>query len=403
MSAIAPRYSPDTRAQMTRATRQPVRSLAVPTLAVATVMAVSLGAHLAHYGGNLSGFIQFGHQYAPIIHPPRGAFVGSRTGYDGQFFYAQARDPLLLHDATVQQLRAAGAAFRMQRMLYPLLAFIAARGRAGNLPLALLAINVLTLLGATAVGAAYVRRRGLSTLWALSLGLMPGLVLATLRDLSDPVATVSVLSGLVLWRGGRRWTAALALSVAVLTREAMVLAIVAIATDAVIRGWRVRDQPSAWRTVAARACPVVVIPSGLFIAWQAYIVSRYGGPVGAPDAGLPVLNLIREATASIRTGPPPYAIWDVAYLLVVAAACVTAARALRAHCTAMSLAAGALALGMLIPSFGDVYSDTRLSAPLLALLLVDGVDRRHRPTLAICALAAAMTIAMPVAVPGSFW
>ena len=87
------------------------------------------------------------------------------------------------------------------------------------------------------------------------------MLLATERDLSDPLAMVGLLSGLLLLRAGRRWPAALGLTVAVLTREVTMLAIVAVAAEAAVRGYRARGTPGAWRAIAADVWPVVVIPT----------------------------------------------------------------------------------------------------------------------------------------------
>jgi hypothetical protein len=376
--------------------------VAIPVMIVAVVLVLVISSDLRAYGGNLTGFIQFGSSFAGATHPPLGALVSSPSGYDGQFFYVQALDPLLLHNATVSALRDAGAGFRMQRVGYPALAFLLAGGQAGAIPSALLALNVLILLAVTAAFAIYASRRGWSTLWALVIALMPGMLMPTLRDLSDPLATASILAGLLLWRSGRRWPAALALTVAVLTREVMMVAVVAVAADAAIRAWKAREVPGELHRVARRVWPVVVLPSAAFFAWQAYITARYGGPVGGADLSLPLVNLVQEVWESIHHGPPLLAAWDLVYVLLIVAATVTALMSLRQRVTIISLGTCALAVGVLVPTLGDVWSDTRLSAPLFALLLVDGLQRRDRRSVLISTAAAAMTILIPFMVPGAF-
>ena len=59
----------------------------------------------------------------------------------------------------------------------------------------MLAINLLVVLAITAAFAAYARRRGWSGWWALAVGLTARLLLATMRDLSDPLAAASMLAG----------------------------------------------------------------------------------------------------------------------------------------------------------------------------------------------------------------
>jgi hypothetical protein len=373
-----------------------------PVLVVAAVLALAIGSRLGANDGHLTGFIQFGSSFARFTHPPTGASTPSALGYDGQFFYVQALDPLLLRDSTVRSLGAAGAGFRMQRAAYPALAFLIAAGRRGAIPFALLAVNVMVLLAVAAGFAIYARRRDWSPLWAVPIALMPGMLLPTVRDLSDPLATAGVLAGLLAWRGGRRWPAALALTVAVLTREVMIVVVVAIAVDAAARAWRAREVSGAPRDIALRAWPVLVLPSAAFAAWQAYITARYGGPVGGAGLGLPLMNLVQEVRGSIHSEPPFIAAWDLVYVLLMLAATVAALMSLRRRVTVTSAGASVLALGVLVPTFGDLWSDTRLSAPLFAVLLVDGLQRRDRPSVMISAAAAAMTILIPFWLPGSF-
>jgi len=374
----------------------------IPVLIVGAVLALVIGSGLRAYGGNLTGFIEFGSHFAGATRPPPGAQVNSSQGYDGQFFYVQALDPLLLHNSTVSSLRAAGEAFRLQRVAYPALAFLLAAGQSGAIPFALLLVNVLVLLGLTAGLAIYAHRRGWSTLWATAIALMPGMLLPTLRDLSDPLATAGTLAGLLLWRSGRRWPAALALTVAVLTREVMMVVVVAVAVEAGARAWRAREFPGEWRAAASQVWPVIVMPSAAFAAWQAYLTLRYGGLVGGADLSLPLVNLVQEVRWSMHGYPPLAATWDLVFVLLIIAASVAALTSLRHRVTIISAGACALALGVLVPTLGDIWSDTRLSAPLFALVLIDGLQRRNRPAVLIGTTAAAMTILLPFALSGSF-
>ena len=371
------------------------RWIAGPVLIVAALLGLVIWSQLAG-GGNLTVFVVFGRMYASAIHPPAGALLNTATGYDGQFFYVQALDPLLLHDATVHALSAAGAAFRMQRMAYPALAYLLAGGQASAVPFALLAVNVLVLLGLTVAFAIYVTRRGWSALWAIPLALMPGMLLPVFRDLSDPLATAALVAGIVWWRDGSRWPAALALTVAVLTREVMIVAVVGVAAEAAVRGWRARHLSFGARLVAGRVWPVIALPAAAFVAWQAYVVIRNGGLPGDANLGLPFANLIQEARWSLAGRPPLYAAWDIAYLLLILAAIGVAFLSAWRRLTVTSAAAAAIAIGVLVPAFGDIWSDTRLSAPLFALLLIDGLQRRDRPALVISAAAASMTALLPL-------
>ena len=115
-----------------------------PVVVVAVVLALSLVPALVAFRGNATGFVWFGRAYVTQTHPPSGALVRTSQGYDGQYFWAQATDPLLLSGQTRSHLRP--VAFRLQRVAYPMAAFLLAGGHEAALPWALLAINVFLVL-----------------------------------------------------------------------------------------------------------------------------------------------------------------------------------------------------------------------------------------------------------------
>lgn len=361
-----------------------------------------IAARLAVFGGDVTGFVEFGHKFVHQTHPPPGALVGSPSGYDGQFFFLQAKDPLLLHDGTIASMRAAGAGFRLQRLGYPLLAFAVAGGSTAALPVALLAVNAIALLALAAFFAAYARRRGWPTQWAAALALTPGLLLPMIRDLSDPLATTCLLAGVLLAQSRRRWAAAIALTLAVLTREVAILVVLALGLELGLRAWRARRQPGGWRAVIHTGWPVIAVPIAAFCAWQVYITFRYGGLLGTSDtAGIPGLNLVQEIRTALTTAPTfEFAAWDCVYVVLIIAGIAAAAASLRRGISLPGVAACGVAIGILLPTFGDPWSDTRVSAPLFALLLADGLQRQSRRTLLLCAAVTSMTILIPSSIPG---
>jgi hypothetical protein len=373
--------------------------LAGPVTVVAIVFALLVGARLNGYDGNATGFIEFGHDFAAYTHPPRGALVNSATGYDGQFFWILAQDPLLLHQRTLDRLRP--QPFRAQRMAYPLLAFLLAAGQPGAIPWTMLAINLVVVLAITAVFASYARSQGWSGWWALAVGLTPGFLLATMRDLSDPLATASMLGGLLAWRSGRRWSAAGLMTVAVLAREPMVLGVVAVAIAAAA-GWRrARNEPGALRR-AARAWPVVAIPAVAFVGWQIYIQLRFGSNVLKSSPGIlpPFKNVVDEIRRSLNQDSPLASLWDIAYLSLAVAGLLAAVTLAVRRLTDASAAAVLFGVLFVVLRLDDEWGGSRFGAPLLVVLLLAGLDRRARPVLWICALAAALTALIPSALGG---
>jgi hypothetical protein len=370
-----------------------------PVLVVAALFAIVVGGRLHTYHGNATGFVLFGQKLTRYTHPPHGAVINSPYGYDGQFFYLQAKDPLLRHDATVASFQRVGQAFRLQRVAYPMAAYVLAAGQVSALPWSLLAINLLVVLGATGGFAVYARRQGWSGWWALAVGLLAGFLAATLRDLSDPLAVSSMLAGLVAWQRGRRWWAAALLSVAVLAREPMTLAVLAIAVDAAVDWWRTRRAPGALRRAARHAWPAVVIPAAAFLAWQVYVDARYGGNAAATGHafGSPFRGLLDEVSHAANDASRRNTAWDLTYLGLMAAGTLAALALVWREVTAASVAAALFGVSLMILIYGDPWSYTRISAPMFAALLLAGLVHRNRPALAVCAAATAMTVVLPFA------
>ena len=380
--------------------------IVIPVLAVAILFGVVVGHRLAtSYHGNSSGFALFGSRFAVDTGPPHGAVIRSPYGYDGQFFYLEAKDPLLLRDATVAGFRRAGQAFRMQRVAYPALAYVLALGQRRYLPEALVAVNLVAVLLLTAGFGWYARRRGWSGWWALVVGLMCGLLVGTLRDLSDPLAVAAMVGGLMLWERRRARWAALLLSLAVLAREPMALAVAAVAADAAARWWRSRRElagvpgaaAASARAIAAETWPVIAAPAAAYVLWQVYVSLRYGGSVASPATAYkpPLVGVIAEFRHAFASVALRSTLWEVAYLALMVAGIAVALQLARRRVGVSTAAAALFACSLLVLEFGDPWSYTRLSAPMFATLLLAGLERGSRTAVAVCALASALTVVVP--------
>ncbi len=391
-------------------------AVALPVLIAACVMCVAVSARVLHYDGNVTGFVKFGTLFEAFTHPPADAVLstsGTGAGYDGQFFYVMARDPLLVHDRTVDSLAEAPQnerspvlgsptqAYRLLRVAYPASVFLISRAFGLTIPWSMIVVNVLVALALTAGVAYYAWRRGFSTLWALTLGLLPGVLLATRRDLGDPLATAAALGGLLAWGSGRRKLGVGLLVVAVLGREEMMAVVIGLAIEAGVRAWRRRATPGAARDVLRNAWPITVIPTAAYAAWFAYVSVRTGGSVDGPGMSLPLANFAREFQ-TLASQPTGMAAWEGTYMVVMLLATAAALRTLRSGVSALSVAVSLLAASLLVAPFNDIWGDARDSLPVLALLLIIGLERRDRTALGICVAAAAMTALIPFALTGPF-
>lgn len=371
-----------------------------PGAVVGLMVALVVSSGLAASHGDPSGFVHFGRVFAAVIHPPRGAILATPSGYDGQYFWSLATDPLLLHPSTIGAFATQG--FRLQRIAYPALVDLLAAGRPAGVLWALLAVNVVTVIGATVLFAGYARRRGWSGWWGLALGLLPGLMYALLGDLSDGLAVATMLGGLVAFRHDRRWTAGVLLAVAGLAREPMMLAVLAVAVqNAVVARSRARLQViELRRAVREAAWTPVLVPALAFSAWQLYIRVRGGGAISAPGSAFaaPFTQLGAELHHALHAASAVDGAWDILYLTAMVTGMALAAAHARRGPSAPAVAALLFALVLPVLTFGDAWSYTRLSAPLFACLLLAGLERRARGTLLICAAVAALGALVPLSI-----
>jgi hypothetical protein len=398
LTATQPRLSHD-------GVRAAARRLDVvwPTLVTALVYAIFLGALLASAHGNPATLISFGHRFLHSTRPPAGTPIVSGPGYDGQGYWLQATDPLFLHASTIARIATTQPAYSLQRMAYPALAWLLAAGHDGALPWTMLIVNLLAVLGLTAGVSVYARRCGRNPGWALVAGLCPGLLVATSRDLTDVLATVCMLGGLMCVSRRRTWWAALLLMVAVLSREPMTLAVVAVAAEL---GWRCLRARRSWtqvRSLVRETWPALVLPAAAYVGWKLYadtlplpVIHGVAGSI-ADAPILPPFNGLRLAAQSALTTGGPGAIFTLVYLGLTAAGILASLAVLRRGLSAASVMAALYAVLVLpLLVFGDQIALTRYTMPMFLALLLAGLERRSRSALVISATATATIVLLPL-------
>jgi hypothetical protein len=266
------------------------------------------------HGGNLSGFACVGDRFpAPGFHGPRTLVLQDSWGYDGQFFLLAAHDPLILGPAHRYMDE---PAYRYQRVLYPALAWLAAAGRPQALPAALVAVN----LGAVLLGTVFVgllaARHGRSPLWALFYPLLSGLLLATLRDLAEPVAMALLAGGLYAYDGRRHGWAALCMALALLAKEIAAVALAALALHALLG----RRSGRAFLLLCLAGLPLA--------GWWGYIWLRLGElPLagGQANFGPPLAGMLDYARGLWRPGgKAAHTAYGLAFLAVMLASLLAA-------------------------------------------------------------------------------
>jgi hypothetical protein len=279
----------------------------------------------------IASFILIGQNFAHPAQLPPGMPVRPAYGYDGQFFYRLALNPIdFSHTAygiTVDQ------AYRFMRIGYPVITWLVSFGQHALVPYMLVAVNVVALGALGYLGALVAKQGGRHAAWGLLLPGYFGLVTSLSRDTAEPVAAAFLVAGLLAVRARRPVLAASLLAFAALTRETAMVAVLAIAIVRVTallrrRGHLGRDDVT-W-----------LVPAAVFAAWQA-VVYAFAGTLplladSGRNAGTPLIAPFEAIAHNLRhidlAGYRSTDVWlaELAVLLVFAVGALRSLRTSRA-------------------------------------------------------------------------
>ncbi len=349
---------------------------------------------LAQFDGNVVDLAIFGGELAPRVRPPADAHPLAGPGYDGQFFWRLATDPLLHGSEVLHTFDA--EAYRVQRILYPALAWLIAAGRPSLLPVTLQLVAWAAVLGLVALLAGTAQRHGRSAWWGLPLGLMPGMYLGAVRGLADPLAATLLVAAVVAMERRRWGWAALAAAAAVLARETMMLLPIAMLAVGVAAAAQLPDRLRP-APLPRPAWVVAGVAAAAYTAWQAYAAVRIGSVpyLSTPDGQFtgPFSALVGQLDVTGRdvANGGRFLLLAIANPLYLAAIAVGAGLAVwaAARCLeSVSVCAVLFAAVAVTQAYGDHWSYTRATAPLFALLAYLALTRGYRRTMTLIACGA---------------
>jgi len=197
-------------------------------------------------------------------------YLRPAEGHDGKFFFVQSNDPWVLDSAENARVLDRPL-YRSQRMLYPVLAGGAGLFGPETIVWAMLVVNVLAMGIGTWVVSQIAMEMGGSPWWGLAFGLNIGFISEINIGGAGVVAAVAAFWAVLMFMRGRRRAGIVMLILAVLAREAMLIAAAGTAF------WLWRDNQK--RPALATA----VIPGLAVLAWGAYLRIRIGEGTVAPE------------------------------------------------------------------------------------------------------------------------
>ncbi len=189
-------------------------------------------------------------------------------GYDGQFYYRLARSPLSTAP-TVDGITFDHPAKRTQRILYPLLAWLASAGQPALTAWAMLAVNLAGIGAIAWLAAGLAARLALPAAIPFAIVAWPGFIVTLLHDTTEIAATAFLLAALSAWFARRPVLFALLASCAVLARETTLATWLGLLAFTILTVWMARRERPALPWLLACAAPLIV-----FAAWRETLAFR---------------------------------------------------------------------------------------------------------------------------------
>jgi hypothetical protein len=375
------------------------RPAAAAVIAVLAAVAFTLVRWQTWAHGHISRFILVGRHFATVSQLPHGMPVAKTYGYDGQFFYRLALNPLnfghTAYGITMDR------PYRFMRIGYPALTWLVSAGQHWLVPVMLVAVNIAAIGALGWLGARFALDGGRHALAGLLVPGYFGLLTSLSRDTAEPLAAACLLAGLLAVRARRPVLAGFFLAYGALTRETVMVAVAAIAVLRVIGMLRGRVRPGrddlAW-----------LIPAAAFAAWEVVVKLATGSvPLladGGRNAGAPLiapLQAFRHNLGHIHLHQfEQYDLWFLE-LAVLVAFSVTALLCLRSTSAPvherLAFVLYLVEICIVTPStWNSLDADMRsfIEVYLLAVIILLGTPRRPRLAWQISSMTALMMPAL---------
>ncbi len=244
---------------------------------------------LGSTGSDPTIFVAFGEESTSINEYAeaklgREVFKRATLGHDGKYFFVQANDPLLIEPeeniAVIDR-----PLYRSQRMFYPLIAGGAGLFSADTIVWTLLILNIVAMGVGSWVVAQIAMRMGGSPWWGLAFALNLGFISEMNIDGAGVFAAVAAFGAVLMLLDERLGWAIALLTIAVLSREAMLIA----AAGSAFWLWRKGERRSALL--------VGGIPLAAAAIWAIYVRLRIdfdSGVSQVQEIGLPFAGFIQS-------------------------------------------------------------------------------------------------------------
>jgi hypothetical protein len=287
------------------------RELVVLSLITAIFLSV-LFLFSLKFNKNITGFMVIGDYFkAPQIWTAETLIHKGSVGYDGQFYYYIAHDPLILGQ---NYDHIDFPAYRYQRIIYPLAAWLLSFGQPPLIPWMMVAVNLLGILLGTWFIILILKHFGRSPWYSLFYAGLWGFLLCLLRSLPEPLAMTFIVIAVFSYLKGKTYWQIISLSLAGLTQETTLLVTMAFLFYFF---WK-RD----FQKFLYMLCPVLA-----YFFWQLFLYyhfQTFSFLGGTQNFSLPFQGIM-EKLLSLAHGSLSYEkISELLYLLLISVLIITA-------------------------------------------------------------------------------
>jgi hypothetical protein len=234
-------------------------------------------------------------------------------GYDGQFYYRFALAPFDISQPGYG-IRIDNPPYRMQRIVYPVLAWLFSAGQPRFTAWAMLCINLLGLGAISYLALRLSQQLGSSRVVPILVSLWPGFLITLNRSTTEIVAVAFLLAAIESYFANRIWAYALLATLTLLTRETSVFIFAGIFCAELL-------QRKSFHRVAALGFPMVT-----YEAWRNFLAHLWHRPF-AVNGNLtwPLLGVFQAISAALALPVLGYEIYMLAGISFIVIFCIVVA------------------------------------------------------------------------------
>jgi hypothetical protein len=284
-------------------------------------------------GMDFSYFAVAGSDFVNTAQVPLELHTESGPGYDGQFFLRYAIDPFTT-ERTAYGITLDHPAYRHQRIVYPLMAWLLSFGYPALVPFALVLVNVLALMALLFLALQFCRELNIHSAYSLFPLLFSGLWMSLGRDLSEPLECLFIFSALYRFYHQQTGWFVLFSTLAVLSREPSAIILLPIAIVWALYAFSANAYKVDLRLV--RKALLLSLPFVTVLLWKIGLRHWHQSEhlvEGGNNIGLPLCGLFQGFWEGIHhlhtpTGYVEFSLW-LAFVLWNGWLLLTAGKALR--------------------------------------------------------------------------